>query len=114
LADPPTYKVYRCVISEHGEVEWLCLTSDLQGDGIRPKVVGTSERKVLLWMQGQYTSYQDYQTRLLCLADGYAVPDRTTAPQRPMIVSRRRWAVAGAIAAVLVLSWLLGTVGLFS
>lgn len=63
------YELYRGVQSRRGESwQWTQLTEESDADNMRPYVTtGVDNRPVLLWMQGTYRTYTDYETDVVGL-----------------------------------------------
>ena len=49
--------------------EWVAITEDSQADNIRPMVVSNEEYEVVLWLIGRYTTYKDYDLKVLGLVN---------------------------------------------
>lgn len=59
------YQLYRGATSDGGATwSWTTLTPDAIQDNIRP-FVPRGGRRVVLWLRGRYTAYQDYDTDIM-------------------------------------------------
>ena len=64
---------------------WNCLLRwsfdqiiDTSSDNIRPLVTDGSGEEALLWMQGSYSSYTDFNTKVVGLVEPISVPEPTS------------------------------------
>ena len=62
------YEIWRGTTNNGGE-NWKCtaVTSNSTADNIRPMMPTHEGDPILLWMQGSYTTYQNYNTKVRCL-----------------------------------------------
>ena len=61
------YEIYRGQTNNQGRTwSWTAITADSSADNIRPTVPRRDHgRTALLWMRGSYTTYRDFDTRLV-------------------------------------------------
>ena len=62
------YEIWKGVTEDNGKTwDVTQVTSDSTTDNIRPMVPVGSDVPILLWMEGKYTTYQNFNTRVRCL-----------------------------------------------
>ena len=68
------YEIWRCDTTKSGD-NWRItkVTSNSTTDNIRPMMPENSDVPILLWMEGEYTTYQNFNTRVRCLV-GSEIP----------------------------------------
>lgn len=77
--DPETGKPLKAIGGEHHEIfrgttddrgvswEWTPITENSKQDNIRPIVVTNDQYEAVLWLNGRYTTYRDYDLKVLGL-----------------------------------------------
>ncbi|MEE2819610.1 MAG: hypothetical protein VX615_03255, partial [Planctomycetota bacterium] len=62
------YEIWRCDTTNGGE-NWHItkVTSNSATDNIRPMMPEGSDEPILIWMEGEYITYQNFNTRVRCL-----------------------------------------------
>lgn len=59
------YEIFRGIRTAEGQWEWTPLTYQSAADNIRPIVLADEEKEVVLWLNGRYTTYKDYQLKVM-------------------------------------------------
>ncbi|SMO62434.1 BNR-4 repeat-containing protein [Fodinibius sediminis] len=60
------YEIFRGHTADQGVTwNWEALTEDSEQDNIRPIVVSNTNYEAVLWLNGRYTSYEDYDLEVL-------------------------------------------------
>ncbi|MEK6479366.1 BNR-4 repeat-containing protein [Catalinimonas sp. 4WD22] len=58
---PQHYEIFRGTTKDQGATwQWTAITENSDEDNIRPMVVCSDKREVLLWLKGRYTTYRNY------------------------------------------------------
>lgn len=62
------YEIYRGVTHDQGKNwDWIAITENSDEDNIRPIVVSSDNYEALLWLNGTYTTYENYSLKVLGL-----------------------------------------------
>lgn len=60
------YEIYRGVTHDRGaNWDWTAITESSEEDNIRPIVVSSDKYEALLWLNGTYTTYENYDLKVL-------------------------------------------------
>ncbi|WP_221930319.1 BNR-4 repeat-containing protein [Gracilimonas mengyeensis] len=64
------YQLYRGVTEDEGDNwSWTTITPDATEDNIRPFVPRGKQQHVVLWLRGRYTTYTNYDMKIMGLVD---------------------------------------------
>lgn len=62
------YEIYKGTTADRGATwKWAAITENSMEDNIRPVVLSNKGYEAVLWLNGRYTTYKDYDLKVLGL-----------------------------------------------